>query len=79
MNLETLDELDAIHAIAKTYKIVTPYSSMIVLVNDEQREALRLAEVATDRFNRKVEDGKENLTAPNNPLNSVTVPEPGMV
>ena len=79
MNLETLDELDAIHAIAKTYKIVTPYSSMIVLVNDEQREALKLAEAATDRFNRKVEDGKEQLTDPNNPLNSVSVPEPGVV
>ncbi|WP_293066373.1 TIGR02921 family PEP-CTERM protein [Okeania sp. SIO2B3] len=79
MNLETLDELDTIHAIAKTYKIVTPYSSMIVLVNDEQREALRRAEAAADRFNRKVEDGKEQLTDPNNPLENVSVPEPGMV
>ncbi|NEP74988.1 MAG: TIGR02921 family PEP-CTERM protein [Okeania sp. SIO2G4] len=79
MNLETLEELDAIHAIAKTYKIVTPYSSMIVLVNDEQREALRRAEAAADRFNRKVEDGKEQLTDPNNPLENVSVPEPGMV
>ncbi|MGB3507841.1 MAG: TIGR02921 family PEP-CTERM protein, partial [Microcoleaceae cyanobacterium] len=79
MNLETLDELDAIHAIAKTYKIVTPYSSMIVLVNDEQREALRRAEAAADRFKRKVEDGKEQLSDPNNPLNAVSVPEPGIV
>lgn len=30
-----LTQLDTIHAIAKQYKIVTPYSSMIVLVNDE--------------------------------------------
>ncbi|WP_287243201.1 MULTISPECIES: TIGR02921 family PEP-CTERM protein [unclassified Okeania] len=79
MNLETLEELDAIHAIAKTYKIVTPYSSMIVLVNDEQREALKRAEAAADRFNRKVEDGKEQLTDPNNPLDAASVPEPGMV
>ena len=79
MNLETLEELDAIHAIAKTYKIVTPYSSMIVLVNDEQREALRRAEAAADRFNRKVEDGKEQLTDPNNPLDAASVPEPGMI
>ncbi|MDJ0514808.1 MAG: TIGR02921 family PEP-CTERM protein [Trichodesmium sp. MO_231.B1] len=79
MNLDTLEELDAIHAIAKTYKIVTPYSSMIVLVNDEQREALKRAEAAADRFNRKVEDGKEELTDPNNPLDAANVPEPGMV
>ncbi len=79
MNLETLEELDAIHAIAKTYKIVTPYSSMIVLVNDEQREALKRAEAAADRFNRKVEDGKEQLTDPNNPLDPLSVPEPGIV
>ncbi|NEQ38649.1 MAG: TIGR02921 family PEP-CTERM protein [Okeania sp. SIO3I5] len=79
INLETLEELDAIHAIAKTYKIVTPYSSMIVLVNDEQREALKLAEAAADRFNRKVEDGKEQLSNPNNPLDAASVPEPGMV
>ena len=79
MNLETLEELDTIHAIAKTYKIVTPYSSMIVLVNDEQREALKRAEAAADRFNRKVEDGKEELTDPNNPLDPLSVPEPGIV
>ncbi|MCP2730181.1 TIGR02921 family PEP-CTERM protein [Limnofasciculus baicalensis] len=75
-------ELDAIHAIAKTYKIVTPYSSMIVLVNDEQREALRIAEAEKDRFNRKVEKGKEGLNQPNNPMkhsDSVSVPEPSMV
>ncbi len=71
-------QLDAIHALAKTYEIVTPYSSMIVLVNDEQREALKQAEAEKDRFERKVEDGKERLTQPNNPL-SVSVPEPGML
>lgn len=73
-----LEKLDAIHAIAKTYKIVTPYSSMIVLVNDEQREALKQAEADKDRFNRKVENGKERLNRPNNPL-SVSVPEPGTI
>ncbi len=75
-----VEQLDAIHAIAKTYKIVTPYSSMIVLVNDEQREALRIAEAEKDRFNRKVENGKERLNQPNNPMkHSVSVPEPSMV
>ena len=75
-----LTQLDAIHAIAKNYKIVTPYSSMIVLVNDEQREALKKAEAEADRFNRKVEDGKENLNKPNNPLsNSTSIPEPSSI
>ncbi|MBE9142124.1 TIGR02921 family PEP-CTERM protein [Planktothrix mougeotii] len=77
---QQLTELDGIHAIAKTYNIVTPYSSMIVLVNDEQRQALKAAEASADRFNRKIETGKEQLNKPNNPLNNTaSVPEPGMV
>ena len=48
--------LDAVHAIAKHYDIVTPYSSMIVLVNNRQREALQKAEGEEDRFDREVED-----------------------
>ncbi|MBW4650563.1 MAG: TIGR02921 family PEP-CTERM protein [Kastovskya adunca ATA6-11-RM4] len=69
-------QLDAIHAIAKTYDIVTPYSSMIVLVNDEQREALKRAEQKSDRFDREVESGNEQLTQPSNPLNVSGTPEP---
>lgn len=75
-NLDKLTELDAIHELAKKYKIVTPYSSMIVLVNDEQRRQLKEAEAAKDRFDRQVESGKENLTKPFNPLHTVSVPEP---
>lgn len=75
-NLDTLTELDAIHALAKKFKIVTPYSSMIVLVNDEQRRQLKEAEADKNRFNRKVESGKEDLTKPSNPLKSVSIPEP---
>jgi putative PEP-CTERM system integral membrane protein len=67
--------LDAIHAIAKKYQIVSPYSSMLVLVNDEQRQLLKEAEAQSDRFDRKVENGKENLSKPNNPLKA-SVPEP---
>jgi putative PEP-CTERM system integral membrane protein len=74
-----VEQLDAIHAIAKTHKIVTPYSSMIVLVNDEQRRMLAEAEASSDRFERKVENGKEQLNKPNNPLNAASVPEPGVV
>jgi putative PEP-CTERM system integral membrane protein len=78
----SLPELDNIHQVAKNYQIVTPYSSMIVLVNDQQREQLRLAEERDDRFNREVEKGFEDLNTPFNPLADNTqeevsgVPEP---
>ncbi|MEG4341767.1 TIGR02921 family PEP-CTERM protein [Microcoleus sp. A003_D6] len=71
-----LIQLDAMHSLAKTFKVVTPYSSMIVLVNDAQREQLKAAEAKSDRFDREVESGKEELTKPNNPLNVSGVPEP---
>lgn len=77
-NSEGLMQLDLMHSIAKTYEVVTPYSSMIVLVNDEQRKALKQAEASTDRFDRQVEDGKEQLNKPNNPFNVTSVPEPSM-
>jgi hypothetical protein len=67
--------LDQLHAIAKQAEIVTPYSSMLVLVNDRQREALAAAENAADRFSREVETGQDELTDPGNPLNVQVVPE----
>jgi putative PEP-CTERM system integral membrane protein len=83
MSQETLQWLDNIHAIAKKYHIVTPYSSMIVLVNEEQRQMLAEAEASTDRFNRTAETGKEALSKPFNPLNSptqtVAIPEPSHI
>ena len=74
-NAAALVQLDAMHAIAKRAEIVTPYSSMLVLVNDQQREALKQAEEKGDRFDREVESGNEDLTQPHNPLNTA-VPEP---
>lgn len=53
---DQMGELDTIHAVTKEYGIVSPYSSMIVLVNDQQREALKQAEQSDDRFNREIED-----------------------
>ncbi|NJL00870.1 MAG: TIGR02921 family PEP-CTERM protein [Spirulinaceae cyanobacterium SM2_1_0] len=79
---DTLAQLDTIHAIAKSTAIVTPYSSMVVLVNDEQRRALAAAEAAADRFAREVEAGQEQLVKPFSPLQAggaASVPEPGMV
>jgi len=71
-----LNKLDDIHAIAKNFDIVTPYSSMLVLVNDQQREALKRAEAQSDRFKREVESGKEQLSQPGNPFTVSAVPEP---
>jgi len=73
---DQLVQLDTMHTVAKSFEIVTPYSSMIVLVNDQQREALKKAEQQSDRFDRKVENGNEQLTQPFNPLNVSGVPEP---
>ncbi|MBW4692167.1 MAG: TIGR02921 family PEP-CTERM protein [Lyngbya sp. HA4199-MV5] len=67
-----LKELDAIHAAAKRYGIVTPYSSMLVLVNDQQREELTQAEKQSDRFKREVEDSQLPQAKPN----ISAVPEP---
>ena len=71
-NIETLDQL---HKIAKTHDVVTPYSSMIVLVNERQKEALKKESEADDRFEREGRSGEETLSSPANPLVS-GVPEP---
>jgi len=39
-----LNNLDSIHALAKQNNIVTRYSSLLVLINDRQKEALKKAE-----------------------------------
>jgi putative PEP-CTERM system integral membrane protein len=70
--------LDGVHAIAKRTGIVTPYSSMLVLVDERQRELLRAAEAGEDRFEREVEDGQNDLTDPDNPL-TASIPEPSQV
>lgn len=75
----SLAELDHVHRLAKNNDIVTPYSSMIVLVNDGQREQLKAAEQRTDRFEREVETGTEQLETPFNPFETAEVsgvPEP---
>jgi putative PEP-CTERM system integral membrane protein len=68
--------LDELHTLAREHEIVTGYSSMLVLVNDWQREALRHASEADDRFDRENEAGKEQMTAPASPSMVSGVPEP---
>ena len=70
---DQLGELDTIHAITKEYGIVSPYSSMVVLVNDAQRQRLNELEQSSDRFNREVED--QQLPQPTDEV-LPSVPEP---
>ena len=56
--------LDDVHRIARDASVVSPFSSMIVLVNDAQREALRRAEAQANRFDRDTENGEASLRAP---------------
>jgi len=51
-----LATLDALHEIALAYDIVTPYSSMIVLVNAEQRRMLEQLSAQDGRFDRAFEE-----------------------
>lgn len=69
-------QLDALHALARSRDVVTPYSSMIVLVNDEQRRALEQAQQASERFDRAHEQSTEQLPKPHNPLSVSATPEP---
>jgi putative PEP-CTERM system integral membrane protein len=68
--------LDHIHAVAVKQRIVTPYSSMLVLVNDEQRRRLAELEKQEDRFDREVETGKGSPSQGSDLLNVSGVPEP---
>lgn len=69
----TPESLDQLHTIAKKYEVVTPYSSMIVLVNESQKQQLEKASQSEDRFDRESRSGKEFLTTPSPPS---AVPEP---
>ena len=62
--------LDELHALAQKHNVVTPYSSMIVLVNDQQRQQLEEVSKADDRYGRESHSGKERLSSPSR------VPEP---
>ena len=81
LDMSALASLDLAHGIAQQFQIVSPYSSMIVLVNDEQRKALQEAENKADRFEREVETGNEALQKPFNPLHApmAGTPEPGTI
>ena len=54
-DLGAVETLDGIHALAVDAEIVTPYSSMIVLVNEQQERLLDRLERQSDRFERELE------------------------
>jgi putative PEP-CTERM system integral membrane protein len=69
--LDQVEALDQLHAIAVENSIVTPYSSMIVLVNDRQQRLLDNLEENADRFERELEPVDDTLGLP-----ITGVPEP---
>ncbi|MEM7134488.1 MAG: TIGR02921 family PEP-CTERM protein [Chloroflexota bacterium] len=61
-DLASLDILDELHAMAIEHSIVTPYSSMIVLINERQQRMLDELSAQADRFDREFEDVGETPT-----------------
>jgi putative PEP-CTERM system integral membrane protein len=72
--LDQLPNLDYLHALAMEHSLVSPYSSMIVLVNQQQQQLLDKLEQRGDRFQREYEEVGETL--PQNPFSVTGVPEP---
>jgi putative PEP-CTERM system integral membrane protein len=74
-SLDRLQTLDRLHELAEVYGIVTPYSSMIVLVNERQQQILDHLEQGTDRYEREYEEIKDTVPATQSPLTGVPEPE----
>jgi hypothetical protein len=73
--INQLATLDQLHALAREYSIVTPYSSMIVLVNNRQQNLLDNIELQDDRFEREYEPIQNTVPATQMPLTGVPEPE----
>ncbi len=71
--IDQLDTLDHLHDIAIENSIVTPYSSMIVLVDEQQERRLDELEEGEDRFEREYENVGETAESA---LTVTGVPEP---
>jgi putative PEP-CTERM system integral membrane protein len=71
-SLEQLNTLDQLHALAKQYSVVSPYSSMIVLVTSGQQQLLDDLEKQGDRFQREIEEVGQT----EQPFDITAVPEP---
>lgn len=73
-SLADLATLDRLHALAVNYSVVSPYSSMIVLVNRQQEDILSHLSQGDDRFEREQEALGDTTPATDVPLTGV--PEP---
>ena len=73
-SLDQLANLDQLQALAVENGIVTPYSSMIVLVAADQQNLLNNLSRLDDRYQREVEAVGE--TSPSTPIPLTGVPEP---
>jgi putative PEP-CTERM system integral membrane protein len=73
-SIDELETLDYLHALALNYEIVTPYSSMIVLVEYSQQYLLDKLSNLDDRYEREVEALGD--TTPKAPVPLAGVPEP---
>lgn len=73
-DLQDPEILDGLHAIALEYDIITPYSSMIVLVSKQQENLLKELSEDADRFMRETEAVGETVPEAV-PLTGVPEPE----
>lgn len=73
-SLDQLPVLDSLQRLAEDASIVTPYSSMLVLVNQLQQDQLELLSDANDRYQREVENVGNTTRV--NPFAVTGVPEP---
>jgi putative PEP-CTERM system integral membrane protein len=72
--ISEVETLDALNALATEYGIVTPFSSMIVLVDDRQQQLLDQLSELGDRYQREVEELGDTTPSVTTPLTGV--PEP---
>jgi hypothetical protein len=74
--IDQLETLDYLHSLATGVGIVTPYSSMIVLVESDQQALLDKLANLSDRYQREVESLGDTTPASATPLAFAGVPEP---
>lgn len=53
-------DMDSLHKMAMDYSFVSPYSSMICLVNQQQQDRLDELSEGEDRYQREVETGRDS-------------------
>lgn len=75
-NASQLDALDSLHFLAKNNSLVSPFSSMIVLINQRQKKALEKISVDKERFNRAIDSGAKSIVKGHDLFAISSVPEP---